>query len=622
MSSDLMLNFRDKILDKIKRIPRYLLYTISGFGVYMFMFTYVKPELAYHLQQLGFSTSKTFLHEMRGYPGGLAEYLSIFLFQYSFNSYTGSIVDGILFFVLLILSYSLFHRRKSAIDTFLIFCPSIITVMLMIDYNTHPVFPILVIIQFLFAKLALNVLGSKLNKVLKLGLLTILLASFYYIAGGFVFLVLCISLFIWTLFSLKITKSYLEILTIVVLAAVIPTIASYFLLITPQDAYMHLVPYFCNNKPGYLLYASVLALPAILILQLPLRFRIKNLGIKKGFLKSEWLQLLQTLMMIGVLGYCLFYNFNEKQKLQHKIQIDKLAYEQKWDEVLTMAKRYNLDDRVSQFHVNRALYFTGNLTDSLFTFPQKYGIDGLFLTRSFSDEMLLPSTELFFDLSFMNEAIHFANEAIAQKENSPYLIDQLILAYLVTDKKDAAQLYINVLKDFPVFKKKAENYQKFLNGEGFTEIDKLIQEKRSLMPVTDFKVNRQVPSEDLLNILIDHPQNKMAYEYMMACFLLNNDLASFMKYYSVGRNLKYDKIPSLFQQAIVLYSYELNRKGKRMGNLRLDKEIVNQFNEYISILGKNEGDKEAALPELKDKFGTTYWFYVHYTSPASNNKKQ
>lgn len=622
MSSEKKLNLRARIIDKIKRIPRYLLYLISGFAVFIFMFTYVKPELTYHLQQLGFTTSKTFLHEMAAFPGGIAEYLSVFLFQYSYSSYTGSIVSAIMFIVLLALSDRLFHRRRSAIDTFLLFCPAIIIVMLMLDYTTHPVFPILTILLFLFAKVSMKVLESRINKIVRLGLLIILHISFYYIAGGFVFLVYCLSLLIWGLFTVKLKDSYPEIITIFLLAGLIPTCAPYIFMITPRDAFTHLIPYFCNNKPGILLYASVLVLPAILILQLPLRFRLKNLGIKKGFLKSEWLQLIQTILMIGVLVYCLFYNFKEKLILQHKIQIDKLAYDKNWDELLRLAKSYNWEDRIIQFQVNRALYFTGALTDSLFTFPQYYGLDGLFLTRHFSDDMLLPSTELFFDLAFINEAIHYGNESIAQKENSPYLIEQLILAYLVKGEKQPAQLYIDVLKDFPVFKKKAIDYQGYLNGEDYPDIDKIILEKRALMPTTDFKVNRQDPSEDLMNILIDHPQNKMAYEYMMACFLLDNDLASFIKYYSVGRKLNYEKVPTLFQQALVLYSYELSRKGKRMGNMRIDKEVLNQFNEYIAILGKNEGNKDAALPELEEKFGNTYWFYIHYNSPKTNDKNQ
>jgi len=494
--------------------------------------------------------------------------------------------------------------------------------MLMIDYTTHPVFPILAILLFFFAKVGLKVLGSQMNRIIKIALITILLAVFYYIAGGFVFLIICLSLFIWGIFSLRIKESYPEILSIILLAGLIPYIGQKVFFITLDDAYLRLVPYFCTYKPGLLLYASMFSLPAILIIQLPARFRLKNLHIKTGFFKSEWLQLIQTVLMIGVLVYCLFYNYEEKTTLQHKIEIDKLAYERKWDELLIQANNINIDDRVIQFQVNRALYFTGDMTERLFEYPQQWGLDGLFLTRYFSDDMLLPSTELFFDLAYINEAIHYGNEAIAQKENSPYLIEQLILANLVSQKNDAAQLYINVLKDFPVFRAKAKMYDDYLKGKDIPEIDEIVKEKRALMPFTDFKVNRKTPSEDLLNLFADHPQNKMAYEYLMSCFLLENDIASFVKYYSIGRKLKYEKVPTLFQQALVLYSYELSRKGRSIGNFRLDKDIVGQFNEYISIMEKNEGNKEAAMDELYEKFGSTYWFYVHYNSPITNAKKQ
>jgi hypothetical protein len=130
-----------------------------------------------------------------------------------------------------------------------------------------------------------------------------------------------------------------------------------------------------------------------------------------------------------------------------------------------------------------------------------------------------------------------------------------------------------------------------------------------------------MPSNDLQNLLIDRPQNKMAYEYLMACYLLENDLASFVKYYSLGKKFNYNKVPKIFQEALILYYYELDRQGKPIGNFRYDKEVANQFNEYLSILSKNGGDKKLSLPELKNKFGNTYWFYVHYTSPVTNNKK-
>jgi len=150
----------------------------------------------------------------------------------------------------------------------------------------------------------------------------------------------------------------------------------------------------------------------------------------------------------------------------------------------------------------------------------------------------------------------------------------------------------------------------------------LIALKRELMPFTDFKVNRQEPSEDLINILIDKPKNRMAYEYLMSYFLLNNDLASFVKYYSIGRNFSYGKVPKVYQQALLLYSYELGRVGRPIGNLRIEKEIVQQFNEYLSIIAQNQGNMDAALPELSEKFGQTYWFYIHYNSPVTTTDKQ
>jgi hypothetical protein len=407
---------------------------------------------------------------------------------------------------------------------------------------------------------------------------------------------------------------------IIVLFFILPYLAQSIFFITSKDAYFKLVPYFRLYKPGFLLYGAIFSLPfIILIQQLISRLIIQTEDEKNPFFYSDKFQALQVAFMITVFVIGFLLQINTAQK--HKLNIDYLAHQHKWDELLKLAEKESSNDRLIQFQISRALYHKGLMTEKLFDYPQMWGVDGLLLTRQIEEDILLPTTELYLDFGYINEAIHFANEAISLNEDSPLVIEQLILANIVVNKYRAAQIYINVLKKNPFFKKKAMEYEQYINGRGFSEIDNLIIEKRKLMPVTDFIVNKKFPQDEMLNLLTDRPENKMVYEYLMTFFLLDNDLASFFQYYPLGRKFKYDKFPKIFQEALILYAYDLNRQGKKLNNIRFDKGIASQFNEYLSVLQKCGGDKNTARPLLEKKFWNTYWFYILYNSPVTNKSK-
>lgn len=604
----------------MKNIIRYLLFVLSGFAVFYVMYEMVNTELIYHLQQLGFSSSKAYFNEMMSFPGGPAEYLSVFLFQYAYNSFTGALLFSAILFVILSLTGFVLKGNRSALDGFLIFIPAALTAVLLVEYDLHPVFPLLVLSLLIFMSFFTAIIHAKRNTGLQIFSIILLFATFYWLAGGLIFLVFSLSALIWSVRELRGKRLLIISLTVTILAGVLPLIAPKFFFIGQKDAFLKLGPYFTDYKPDYLLYGVVFSLPFSLLMHSISRFKNIDFVGKIPFGRTKFLQNSFSLIVMGGLLAGMYFHIDQQQKF--KIQVDKLAHERKWNEVLTMVGDRTINDRITQFHVNRALFFTDSLTTSLFKYDQRWGVDGLFLTRQFSNDMLLPSTELFFDLAFVNEAIHYANEALAQNEHSPLLIEQLILANIASADSQAARLYVNVLKDYPTFQQRARMYEKHLNGTTNPDLEDLIALKRELMPFTDFKVNRQEPSEDLINILIDKPKNRMAYEYLMSYFLLNNDLASFVKYYSIGRNFSYGKVPKVYQQALLLYSYELGRVGRPIGNLRIEKEIVQQFNEYLSIIAQNQGNMDAALPELSEKFGQTYWFYIHYNSPVTTTDKQ
>ena len=325
--------------------------------------------------------------------------------------------------------------------------------------------------------------------------------------------------------------------------------------------------------------------------------------------------------IILLIAFFAIIHFKLDKEERHKISVDYYSYYKKWDKILEIVRENPSDDRLIQFHTNRALYHTGQLSQSMFEYPQIWGVDGLFLSRYLIPGVLLPITELYIDLGHVNDAIHWGNEAYSQNENSPQILELLVISNIIEDNYKSAELYINSLKKYLFFRKKAGDYEQYINNENIPDISVFVKEKRDIMPLKDFRVDRNLPYLDLIKLLEDNKHNKMAFEYLMAYFLLNNDLASFVKYLGYSINFDYTIMPKVYEEALTLYAFELQKAGRRLSNLRISKNTIDRFSGYITTLEKYKWNIEDAGEELKNKYSNTYWYYIHYVSPVTTGKK-
>jgi hypothetical protein len=596
-----------------------LLFPVFFLAFFFYAWLVIDPVLIFHHQQLGFSFTNRFLQEFLQYPGGIAEYLSLFLFQFASLPVMGALLYTLLAFLVVNLTRNLVLRGSIKYSVVLSFIPALFIAELMTRYSFHLVFIIFIVLILAF----LNILDLLIKKQLRfvpfLILVLLLLATAYYTTGGFYFMIFSFSA-ILCLLGERSAKNRTTAVFVLILCLLMPWIVSKALFyITIKDAYLKTIPYYYSYNPGIVFYFLFFYIPLLLFVTRILfsfpAIKDKLSGSDEEKNRLTFLQF--VLIFIGGFLLC-FFTFPATQK--HKIQVDYYSYMGRWDELLDLVKKHPLDDRLVQFHTNRALYHTGKLHEQMFDYPQTMGVDGLFLTRFLMPEILVPTTQLYIDMGYINEAIHWGNEAISQNENSPQILEQLILANIIAKNYLSARLYINNLKSNPLFRKKAIRYEKYMQGGNFPEIDSLVREKRKTMPSTDFNVKRNSPQLDMINLLHDR-DNKMAYEYMQAYFLLKNDVASFVQYLPMGNKYQYPHMPVIFQEALLLYSFELRRRGKELPKLKLEGELVKKFNDYLSLIQFYNGDLQKAKNELEKSFGNTYWFYVHYLSPVTTKKQ-
>ena len=116
----------------------------------------------------------------------------------------------------------------------------------------------------------------------------------------------------------------------------------------------------------------------------------------------------------------------------------------------------------------------------------------------------------------------FAYELLVYNNQTPFTLEMLARIYIVKQNHQTAEIFLNALEKQPFHKEYAQAILTDLHAGSYTDI---------VTPdsVVDFDtIDFIFKSNDFYARLIDkNPKNKMAFEYMMAFFLLTKQLDNF-----------------------------------------------------------------------------------------------
>jgi hypothetical protein len=144
-------------------------------------------------------------------------------------------------------------------------------------------------------------------------------------------------------------------------------------------------------------------------------------------------------------------------------------------------------------------------------------------------------------------------------------------------------------------------------------------EKRHFNLYTD--VFADITSKDigLMQLLQDHPDNRMAFEYYMAQVLLNKDIDNFAANISKLRELGYSRIPVQYEEAMLVYMKHTGKNIVPVG-YSISRETLSRLSGYLEILNTYGSDRRKSSQMLFREYGGTYWFYLNFVNlPDENN---
>jgi hypothetical protein len=255
------------------------------------------------------------------------------------------------------------------------------------------------------------------------------------------------------------------------------------------------------------------------------------------------------------------------------------------------------------------------LLDQMFKYNQEAGREGMIPGIEFDSFNAITSMKVCFDMGLSNQTIRWAMEATSSFEYNAEILKYLVLAHLLNDNVKAAEKYNSMYKNTLFNKRQKNQVGKILENYKNGNLDKLIVEKRRLMPKTDFYSGDRNDKESFA-WAAEANNNPKAFEWYIAICLLENDYEAVKDVISRFRVLGYKKLPIHVQEALCLF-YAEGKDPPELYGFQIDPNIMQNCAWFFQTISRYNENLQAAHDEIVQRTGNTYWFYLYYISPIT-----
>lgn len=292
-----------------------------------------------------------------------------------------------------------------------------------------------------------------------------------------------------------------------------------------------------------------------------------------------------------------------------------LARVERWPEFLEEIDRHPPRECSASLmgDINRALFETGQMGSRMFSYPQSP--HGLF---RFGKEAaaLRGGCEVLFRLGRVNEAEHAALEALEMNGPRPEILRLLAEIYTVKREPDTARVFLGVLSRDLVHGSWAVGRLRRLRDEPPAPPERESRDLRSCMPQADMV--SESSELVLLALLATNRNNRMAFEYLMAYYLLTRQPDKVVCHLGRLNDFGSDAfasrvIPEHYAEAMLLYFQNVGRPQEAPPQLpgwTIPEAALRRAREVIRIAGEHPGDEKARDDVILARFPCSACCYL------------
>jgi hypothetical protein len=318
---------------------------------------------------------------------------------------------------------------------------------------------------------------------------------------------------------------------------------------------------------------------------------------------------LRLFLVAGAGALCLAVSRNH---LHNERALHYWASQRDWDRVIAMAHRMRGRGAFTPsgvFDINRALAHRGRLGEELCVYPQDE-TRTLFLSFEnmagrFQHAKLI---ELYLDLGCPNAAEKNAYELLDNEGPSPHVLEAMVRIHLVKGQHESARIAFEALRKHAGCGVSVRRWRDVIADPALAQADPRIQAWRQAQGTENHAVAGVSFESMLKGLLQEKPGHRLAFEYLMAHFLLKHQRAEFIGFLPLLRPLGYAKLPRQYAEAMLVYALETKKPMDEQG-WTIEPAVHAQFREIMSVVRNARGNTQAVFDTLAQRYGDSYTFY-------------
>lgn len=588
---------------------------------FLYVWQILDASLLGQAQEPVFYLGGGFFREQVGRPGGGADYLAAFLWQGVHFPWLGALGLVALAAATCLLTRAFLEAMGWERPAPIWYAPGLVQLAVYSGYRA-PISSDLALLVALLALLGYLRVAARFGPKGRLLVFLALSAVLYPVAGGpfLLFAVLC------AVFEVGRRGRWLLGGAFLLVGAVYPYLTATFLAATMlADAYGHQLSWPSQVVPwplgaGYYLFFVLAAgwaawsfatvtrrVPVGLFARLGGRF-LEDPG-------GRWA--LQSLLLVTAAGATAWASFDGN--LRALLRIEAHAERREWREVLDQVNALHAYNRSAALAIQRALYHSGQLNERLFAYPLIPG-GSIFVPTPEVTADLDALADLLLDLGQVNIAEHLLSEVHEILGDRPSILWRLASINVLKGRPEAADVFLGLLERSPLHRSRARAQRQALAADPLLSNDPEVGRVRSQMVTAEWA--GYFDAEALLQQLLEgNPANRMAFEYLLAEYLLTGRLDRFTANLERLDDSAIAALPRTYEEAVLLYYVDLRKALGRspempfLSGRQLHPATLQRFSEFGRLLSRARADRAAAR-ELEARFGDTYWYYFFFRGPG------
>lgn len=518
---------------------------LFGVAVLLFFGLAYPHHLHYQEQYQLFLFDTAYVWDIVRLPGGGADLLGRFCTQFFLYAWVGAFIIALLLTSVQLLTLRLFNAHRPT-------------------PNSHPAYGLSYVPSFLLWLFLLDE-NALLGGVWAV-LLTLLVDwLFSYIRFGWVrhiVLIVTVPILYWMVgpvcvvfFLLQIMEAFLQVdkqhaqasnesslinsgifktlpVTLFVVLAFMPILLSYYLPVPMEKLWFGVHYYRYPTAFPTLLWTAALSVVVLAVIVGAINYwgnRHTNREPSESSRFSFLLSPVSFLLIAIVMGILVWRNTNIKA--EKVMQYDFMACHQQWNRILETINVEKPNNQIGVTVQNLAMAMRGMLLDQMFNYNQN-GIAGLLPDVKEDATSPLPTAEAFYHLGMINVAqrtVFEAQEAILDFQKSGRCYKRLAQTNLINGDYEVARKYLIALQKTLFYREWALETLQLLGNEEAIAHHPEYGRLRQMAYKNDFYFSDHVSPEMLESLYFSNTANRMAYQYLMAYYMLTGDRDSFNK---------------------------------------------------------------------------------------------